>query len=261
MTASTENPTAREPRRAGRELVLEVVFRPVAAVFVPFLRRAKLSPPAVVLANAATGLVAAAALGGGRLVAAAFLLQAKTLLDNMDGELARATGKVTLVGRYLDTLADLAVNAALFAALAYTTGQWALAVAAFLALTLVLAADYNATELYREASGSAMVAPRAVGSRLERALEATYATLLGPLDRATRALVRRRLPSAATYDAFTVTALANLGLTTQLVVLGVCLVLDVPAAYLWFCLACLAALVPLHLRAERRARVVSGAAA
>ena len=31
------------------------------------------------------------------------LLQLKTLLDNADGQLARVTGRVTLVGRYLDT--------------------------------------------------------------------------------------------------------------------------------------------------------------
>ena len=50
------------------------------------------------------------------------------------------------------------------------------------------------------------------------------------------------------------TFLANLGLTTQLVVLGLCLLLGAPSAYLWFALACLVALVPLQLRAERRSR-------
>ena len=87
------------------------------------------------------------------LILAALLLQVKTLLDNADGGLARATGRVTLVGRYLDTLADLVVNAAVFAALAVVTGEPLLALAAFVALTLVLAVDYNATELYREARG------------------------------------------------------------------------------------------------------------
>lgn len=260
MTGSTENSAAREPRRAGREVLLEGVFRPAARLFVPFLSRAKVPPPAVVLANAATGLVAALALARGELVAAAVLLQAKSLLDNLDGELARATGQVTLLGRYLDTLADFTVNAALFAALGHVTGQWPLAIAAFLALTLVLAADFNATELFRETHGLATVRPRPTGSAAERALEATYGALLGPLDRVARAIVRRRLPSGTSYDSFTVTALANLGLTTQLAVLGVCLVLGVPAAYLWLCVACLAALVPLHLRAERRARPSRAAA-
>ncbi len=54
-----------------------------------------------------------------------------------------------------------------------------------------------------------------------------------------------------------VTALANLGLTTQLLALGVCLALGVPEAYLWLAVAGLVALVPLQIRAERRAGAVS----
>ena len=63
-----------------------------------------------------------------------------------------------------------------------------------------------------------------------------------------------RFHGHGSYDGVTVTVLANLGLTTQLVVLGLCLLLGAPGAYLWFALACLVALVPLQLRAERRAR-------
>lgn len=245
---------AAEPRRAGRELLLEGVFRPAATVFVPLLARARVPPPAVVLVNAATGLLAAVVLARGDLVAAALLLQAKTLLDNLDGQLARVTGRVTLLGRYLDTLADLVVNAAIFAALGHVTGQWPLAVAAFLALTVVLAADFNATELYRGAHGIPTAAPLRSGGALEGALGRAYGLLLGPLDRAVRGLARRRFREGASYDASTVTILANLGLTTQLAVLGVCLVLDAPALYCWLCLGCLALLLPLQIRAERRAR-------
>jgi archaetidylinositol phosphate synthase len=258
MTASTENapvPADEEPRRAGREILLESAFRPVSNLFVPLLRRAHVPPPAVVVANAAVGLVAATVLVRGELLAAALLLQLKTLLDNMDGQLARATGRVTLSGRYLDTLADLVVNAALFAALGYVTDQPLLALAGFLALTLVLAMDFNATELYREANGLATSPTAPSGGRVENVLATVYAVVYGPLDRATRAFARRRFPRDASYDAFTVTVLANMGLTTQLAVLGVCLALGVPGLYLWLVLACLVALVPLQLRAERRAAV------
>ena len=253
MPVSTENAApASEPRRAGRELLLEGVFRPLANLFVPVLRRLAVPPPAVVLANAAAGLASALLLARGEFIAAALVLQLKTLLDNLDGQLARATGQVTLTGRYLDTLADLVVNAALFVALARVTEQPLLALAAFLALTLVLAFDFNVTELYREANGVAVTAPRATGGRIEGTLAAVYAVVLGPLDRAVRALVDRRFPSSgATYDELTMTVLANMGLTTQLAVLGACLLLGAPLAYLWFVLGCLAALVPLQLRAER----------
>ncbi len=258
MTVSTEKPASTsapdDARRAGPELVLEIVFRPMASAFVPSLRRASISPLAVVLANAAAGLIAAFFLARGELVVAALLLQLKTLLDNMDGQLARATGRVTLAGRYLDTVADLVVNAAVFAALGYVTGESLLAVASFVALTLVLAADFNVSELYRQAHGTAVPEPSPTGTRAERVLVSVYGLLFAPLDRAARAVSARRFHVGRTYDRLTVTILANLGLTTQLAVLGLCLLLGAPSAYLWFVLGCLAALVPLHLWAERQAR-------
>ncbi|HYI73894.1 MAG TPA: CDP-alcohol phosphatidyltransferase family protein [Gaiellaceae bacterium] len=257
MTASTEDATGASAtphaRRAGRELVLEVVFRPLSSVLVPILARLRMSPPTVVLANAAVGLLAVLVLARGELAWAAVLLQVKTLLDNCDGQLARATGRVTLTGRYLDTIADLVVNACLFMALAVVTGEPLLALAAFVALTLILAADFNVTELYREANGRPTPQPVATGSRAERILASIYSVVFAPLDRLTRGLASRRFDGRGGYDSFTVTALANLGLSTQLLVLGVCLVLDAPRVYLWLVLACLAALVPLQFRAERRA--------
>ncbi len=45
-----------ESRRAGRELVLELVFRPLSNLLVPLLARIGIAPPVVVYANAATGL-------------------------------------------------------------------------------------------------------------------------------------------------------------------------------------------------------------
>ena len=276
MTVVTEDDGAEarrldDARRAGREVVLEVVFRPPATLLARALARAGVAAPAVVLANALTGLVAALALARGELLAAAVLLQLKTLLDNTDGRLARMTGRVTLVGRYLDTEADLVVNAALFAALGHVTGEPLLAALSFAALVLVLAVDYNLTGLYREERGLTVPSATRSGGTLERALEWIYGVTFGRLDRAIRALSRRRLgrivaggadpgladdARLAYIDRVAVTVVANLGLSTQLLVLGICLVAGVPALYLWLVLACLALLVALHLRAESRARAV-----
>ena len=84
-------------------------------------------PPLVVLGAGVAGLAAAVELGRGALLAAALLVQLKTLLDNADGQLARLTGKPSAFGRYLDSEVDLLVNAALFAALAWTTARPAVA--------------------------------------------------------------------------------------------------------------------------------------
>lgn len=271
MTIFTESaPVAtrarQHERRAGRELVLELVFLPLAGLVAQLFLRARIPPSAVVLANAAAGIGAALALVRGELVQAALLLQMKTLLDNADGRLARISGKVTLTGRYLDTEADLVVNAALFAALVRISGQPWLAIGAFVALTLVLAADFSASELYREARGETGRPPTAAGGRVEQALEAIYRLVFAPQDRLVRSFSARRLerifagrPPAddvilAYHDRLTVTVLANFGLSTQLAVLGVCLVLGVPGAYLWLVLGCLAVLPILQLRRERLAR-------
>jgi phosphatidylglycerophosphate synthase len=275
VSVSTENIPAHpvrpgEPRRAGRELVLEGLFRPPANVLASLLARVGVAPPAVVLANAATGLVAAVVLARGELVAAALLLQLKTLLDNADGQLARATGRVTLVGRYLDTEADLVVNAAVFAALGHVTGQPLLAAVSFVALTLVLAVDFNATELYREARGLPRPDPLPTGSRAERVLAWGYSLVFARLDRLVRGISEHRLERItgsepdprrtqdarlAYVDRPAVSVLANLGLTTQLFVLGACLVLGRPELYLWLVPFCLGVLGVLHARAEARARV------
>ena len=259
VPAATENaaPEAalrEESRRAGRELLLEVVFRPLSNALAAPLVRARISPPVVVLANATIGVVAAVVLFTGNLVVAAVLLQLKTLLDNTDGALARATGRVTLAGRYLDTLADLVVNVALFVALGHVTGEPILAAAAFVALTLVLAVDFNVTELYREAHGIPSEEPRPTGGSAERALAALYGLFFTPLDRVIRGVSAWRFGDRPAYDRFAVTVLANLGLTTQLAALGVCLVLGAPSVYLWLVLGCLALTAALHVRAELRDR-------
>jgi phosphatidylglycerophosphate synthase len=120
---SCADAVAANRRRAGRELVLELLFRPLSSALVPGLARLGVRPTAVVAANAASGLAAAVAIARGELLAAALLLQLKTLLDNTDGQLARASGRVTLVGRYLDTEADLLVNVAVFGALGTSPGS------------------------------------------------------------------------------------------------------------------------------------------
>jgi phosphatidylglycerophosphate synthase len=260
-----------ESRRAGRELVLERIFRPLSNLLVPVLARTGVAPTAVVLANAITGLVAALALARGELLVAALVLQLKTLLDNADGQLARVTGRVTLTGRYLDTEADLVVNALVFAALGHVTGTPVLAAVAFVALTLLLAVDFNVTELYREQRGLTAATPASAGGRVERVLERIYAMTFGQLDRLVRTFSERRFARLAVaeaspervdearlayIDGLAVSTLSNLGLTTQLLALGVCLAIGVPEAYFWIAIVGLLALVPLQIRAERRARAV-----
>jgi archaetidylinositol phosphate synthase len=255
--------------RTARELAVDLVFGPPAGVVVRALRRSRVPPTAVVLVHTAVGIGAAFAVYRGELVAGALLIQLKTLLDNADGRLARATGRVTLFGRYLDTEADLVVNALLFAALGRATGEPWLALAAFLVLTATLSVAFTLSRAYWRAHGRSVSDPPATGSPGERALAAVYRAVFGWQDRLLRAFsaarlrrvleretdaARVRAGTLAYHDHGTQAVLANLGLSTHLLVLGVCLVLGAPEAYLWLAVASGLVLPVLQLRREAVAR-------
>jgi phosphatidylglycerophosphate synthase len=242
------------------ELICEVVYRPVAHLVVLALLPLRIPPPAVVVAAGSVGLLAAAELARGQLVAAAALVIAKTVLDNADGQLARASGRVTALGRYLDSETDLLVNAALFVALAHVTGRLVVAAVGFAALTLLLSANFKLRMLYRSERGEhvqAMPQARGVGAVLQR----VYAVVYAPQDRLVESFVEWRLrrigadrdARLAYHDRTTIAILHNLGLSGQMTVLAVTLAFGRPGLYLVFVLGCLLALVPLELRRERRA--------
>jgi phosphatidylglycerophosphate synthase len=82
----------------------------LARALVPLARAADLSPNQVTIASLGITLLAAALVAfGGRSawIAAGILVQAGFVLDCLDGQLARATGRVSDFGRYLDSLTDL----------------------------------------------------------------------------------------------------------------------------------------------------------
>ncbi len=240
-------------------MLCEYVFRPAAQIVALAFAPLRVPPPAVVLAGAATGFAAAWQLGSGRLVAAALLLQLKTVLDNADGQLARMTGRLSALGRYLDSESDLLVDAAVCAALGYVTGRWWLGALAFACLTLALGVNYNVERLYRREHGEpAEAMPAATG--LAALLARFYSLVYAPQDRFVEGYAERRLRGAspaerlAWHDRATVGIVANFGLSTQLAVLGICLAAGSPSAYAWVALGCAASLVPLALRRERLIR-------
>jgi phosphatidylglycerophosphate synthase len=209
--------------------VCERVFRPLAHPLVLLFARLGVPPPVVVAAGGVAGLAAAVELGRGSLLAAALLVQLKTLLDNADGQLARLTGRRSAFGRYLDSEVDLLVNVALFAALAWTTARPAVALAAFLALTSVLSLNFNVERLSRTGSPE----PEAEGLATA-VLRLVYTLVYAPQDRLAEALVARR-PALTGPSA--VSLLANLGMSTQLASFGLLMALGHPLAFAWLALA------------------------
>lgn len=249
--------------KVGYELVCERVFRPLAHVVVLALLPLRVPPPVVAATSGATGIAAALVLADGRLVLAALLVQLKTVLDNADGQLARLSGRVTAFGRYLDSELDLVVDAALFAAIAWVTRDPLLALAGFAALTTVLGVNFNLERLYRAERGETIEPmPETVGGAAG-VLRALYLVVYAPQDRVVERFVAGRLRAAtpqarrAYHDRLTVTLVANLGMSTQLLVLGICLLLGSPAAFAWIALAELGLVTGLFVRRELVLRAVT----
>jgi archaetidylinositol phosphate synthase len=220
--------------RAAKDVLCEVVYRPLAHVVVLALLPLRVPPPAVVLASGAAGIAGAVELARGQLVAAALLIQLKTVLDNADGQLARLSGRVTLLGRYLDSLCDLLVDAALFAGLAWYAHAPVASLLGFVALTAVLSVNFNLERLYR---GASLSVPDTHGVTL--LLQRAYAVAYGWQDVLADRFVEWRLRGAsgerraAYHDRMTVSILANMGMTPQLAAFGICIAAGHPLAFAW----------------------------
>lgn len=271
-------------KRRPRSEVLLRALQPLANVGVRAAARLRIDPQHVVWAHAACGTVAAVAIAFGGPTAwrwAAALLLAKAFLDNVDGGLARATGQVTVMGRYLDTVLDTVVNALLFAALAaHGPGVWGvpLAVGGYALLVALLSLDFNLERRYKALRGlvppEERDVPAGASPRVLALFRGFYTRFLAPQDAAVERLDERAfariagLPYAraplelrlAWNDLWSTATLVNLGLTTQLALLAACLLAGAPFAYvgLVYAMAGYALAVQL-LRAVRFRR--AGAAA
>jgi phosphatidylglycerophosphate synthase len=116
------------------------VIRPLAGIFVRLLYYTPVTPNQVTVSAIVAGFIAAYFYGAGTpgaTMIAGLLLLLKDVLDSADGQLARAKQKYSRAGRFLDSIGDLAVNVAVFAALGYScvslSGEWAYAVLAAVA--------------------------------------------------------------------------------------------------------------------------------
>ncbi len=102
------------------ELINTYVLRPAAGLIVRVLYPTSVTPNQVTLLSVLFGLLAAALYltdGSVATAAAGLCITAKDLLDSADGQLARAKGEGSRAGRFLDSIGDILVNAAVFGAI------------------------------------------------------------------------------------------------------------------------------------------------
>ena len=238
--------------RPVHEGVNLLIFRPLGYVLARALLPTRVKPPHIVLAHTALGMVAARCIAANADLPAALLLQVKTLLDNVDGQLARLRGEESALGRYLDTEADFVANAALFWALGRRTRAPWQALLAFGWFTLVLSWDFNVEYCYRHVRGErfrpALPEPEHGVARL---LGCLYQYFFAPQDQLIRwieqqsfAWITRHVSPEERarlalhwWDRSVLIAVVNFGLTTQYCWLGWFVARHRPRAFLSFVLA------------------------
>src|ERR1700750_910950 len=119
----SEVAAAYRPRFANElrtEWAIAVLYRPVSLLVTPLFAALGASPTAVTLLGLAIALVLpfAAAAGGAQAWASVGALAiAFCVLDCVDGDLARVTGRSSRRGAYLDFVVDLAYRTGLYSAI------------------------------------------------------------------------------------------------------------------------------------------------
>ena len=240
----------------ARFLDLSDYARPLAALIVRALVPTRVSPIHITLAFTIVGGAAAGLLTSGSYahrVGAGLLLLLKSTLDAADGSLARARGRPSRVGRYLDSICDFLVNLAVFGGLAWaeaagaqSTWPFPIAAAALLAATLEGSVFHYYYLLQRRLTGGDETSLFDESQAhpfpwdhpgLTRALQQAYLaiygwqdSLVGWLDHVAIGTDKRNASacrSAAPSHGF-LTATTALGLGSQLLLIAVCAAINRP---------------------------------
>jgi phosphatidylglycerophosphate synthase len=113
------------------ELINTYLIRPVAGLIVRVLYHTPVTANHVTIVSIIAGLAAAFFyLKGtsGAIIVAGFIVTLKDLLDSADGQLARAKQQCSRIGRFLDSIGDFIVDAAIFSAIGWilyqSSGNW-----------------------------------------------------------------------------------------------------------------------------------------
>ncbi|HLP17869.1 MAG TPA: CDP-alcohol phosphatidyltransferase family protein [Bacteroidota bacterium] len=243
---------------ASDELVNTYLQRPAAACLTYALAFTTVTPNQVTFVSTVFGIALGVllALPTPEYAAAALCAWLKDVFDSADGQLARATGRLSRRGRFWDSIGDFAVNTALFIGLGSTLvreghGLLLAALASTLGwLSVNLRVSYQVfyQTSYLHAKGSYMQNRVTEEVRAEDTVESDRVTLVlqkifqvmyGWQDRLTAAIDRRcrrragNPPLVQWYEDNTSLRLNRLfGMGTDFVTLTVCLAVRNPDAYL-----------------------------
>ncbi len=103
--------------KADKFIDLSDYGRPLARIFVKQFLKTSVTPIQVTLLFGISGCLAVACILTHHYLLAGFFLVLKSILDACDGELARAKATPSYVGRYLDSIFDIILNAMILLAI------------------------------------------------------------------------------------------------------------------------------------------------
>jgi len=156
--------------------VTRFVYRPLSTRIASVLARTGISPITVTWFSTATALGGAVLLGGRFYIAGALVTFVAELADCADGDLARATGRSSAVGAFMDSVLDRWTDAALIVGLMYSDMS-AYGVIGALALTASLLTSYTRAR----AQGLGTDCPEGIGGRDVRILILVVSILAGAI--------------------------------------------------------------------------------
>ncbi|MFN3995436.1 MAG: CDP-alcohol phosphatidyltransferase family protein [bacterium] len=245
------------------------IFRPLAHIILLKIKDKNVSPELIVIIHTFMVILSSIliyyknSLFLGLL--AALLLQLKTILDNLDGQLARYKNKTTNLGRYLDTLMDYLGNFTIFIALGLKYNQLTFSLVSFFIFTFVLSYDFNIEKIYKEKNCKEKLPHKSTFenynnleyNNLEIILEKIYNFLLGYQDKLIIFLENKiynfllkfrysKKFSQNVSDQFEnlfwkkeyLNITVNMGLSTQLLILGILIIFNLEFYFLYLPFVC-----------------------
>jgi len=213
--------------------------RPAAKVIANALKHTSFTPIHVTVGFIIAGLIAIYCILEGHYWLAAFFLIFKSILDAADGELARVTQKPSYAGRYLDSVADIILNALFFISIWYVTdiALWKCFLA-FLGLQLqgtlynyyyvILRNRFAGDTTSRVFEDKTPIALQGEAQNHVNILFTLYKTLYGAFDKTIYAL-DSNADKGEVLPKWLMTSVSTFGLGFQLLIIAVLLVLGLKA--------------------------------
>jgi hypothetical protein len=220
--------------KAHKFIDLSDYGRPAARVIAISLKNTNFTPIHVTIAFIISGLIGIICIIYGNFWAAAFFLIFKSILDAADGELARLKETPSYTGRYLDSIADIILNAIILIAIWYisNTNFWATALA-FIGLQLqgtlynyyyvILRNKFNGDTTSRVFEHKTPLALKDEKQSHVNILFKLYKLLYGSFDKVIYALDRNASKGKPTPN-WLMTAISTFGLGFQLLIIALLLI-------------------------------------